>query len=361
MNLKRHCMNLSGLFVLALFLLNPLCAAENSSDGEKSAETIVTGRIKNAVTDKYLSRARVSVRGTELTAFTDQFGVYRLVGVPVGPSTLTVFYTDLDPKDVAIDVTAGSTIQQDINLTSASRYLTKDGEVLEMNPFVVSANRETDADAIATNEQRFSANIKNVISTDAMGDIVGSNAGEFLKYLPGLVAEYDNAEIGGISIRGIGADMTAIYVVGNPISTGNQSGPGRQVEMKTLALNNVSRIEVTKVPTPATPADSLAGSVNMVSKSAFERSGAELQFGVNLTGNGNALTLKKTPHGYLDEKTHKILPGFDFDYTLPIGKNFGIVLTGMESNKFNTQNLIQTAWNAGGTGTNASFSQPYSR
>ena len=39
--------------------------------------------------------------------------------------------------------------------------------------------------------------------------------------------------------------------------------------------NNISRIEVTKVPTPSTPADSLAGSVNMVPRSAFERARAD--------------------------------------------------------------------------------------
>ncbi len=47
----------------------------------------------------------------------------------------------------------------------------------------------------------------------------------------------------------------------------------RTVDIRSMALNDISRIELTKVPTPSTPADSLAGSVNLISKSAFERSG----------------------------------------------------------------------------------------
>jgi outer membrane receptor protein involved in Fe transport len=97
--------------------------------------------------------------------------------------------------------------------------------------------------------------------------------------------------------------MTAINFDGAPMVTGANSGPSRSVDMRSQALNNISRIEVTKVPTPSTPADSLAGSVNMISKSAFERSGAEFRYGLYLVGNGDSFTLKKTPHAYGDKNT----------------------------------------------------------
>jgi TonB-dependent receptor len=317
----------------------------------------IFGRVQNVVTAKYLNNARVSVKGTNLTVLTDEFGAYRLVNVPSGPIVLEVFYTDLDRQEIPLNVPPSDGIEQNVDLTSMARY-GQNLEAVKLDPFVVTSNKETDAQAIAINEQRFAPNITNVIATDSLGDVLGSNVGEFLKFMPGLVAEYSGGEIVRMSIRGIGTGMTSFSVNGSMVVSTN-SGTNRDFDMNSLALNDISRIEVTKVPTPSTPADSLAGSVNMIGKSAFERSRAELRYGVNVVGNSENLTLKKTPHSNGDRNTHKVLVGADFDYTLPVSKDFGIVLTGMQSNKFNEQHLSTMAYNSAGTGTGASVSQPY--
>lgn len=318
----------------------------------------IGGRVKNAVTGQYLNRARVTIRGTDHLVYTNEDGAYQLGGVPSGSVVLEVFYTDLDPQAITLQVPAGGSVERDVELTSQARYGAP-AEVVKLDPFMVASMRETDAETIATHEQRFSSNIKNVLNTDALGDLVGNDAGEFLKYLPGLVAEYAEGDIGGISIRGIGADMTAVNFDDAPIVTGHNGSTTRLVDMRSQSLNNIARIEVTKVPTPATPADSLAGSVNMISKSAFERSKAEFRYSLYMAGNGDDLTLKKTPHADGDKYTNKTQPGFDFDYTLPLGKDFGVVVTGMQSHKYTPQNRIATTWGFGGTATGASASNPY--
>ena len=94
----------------------------------------------------------------------------------------------------------------------------------------------------------------------------------------------------------------------------------------------------------------------MVTKSAFERSKARLNYGFTVIANSENLTWKKTPHSNGDHPTRKIQPGFEFDYTLPVNKNFGVVVTGMQSNKYNEQHLSTTLFNAGGAGTGASGS-----
>ena len=318
----------------------------------------ITGRVQNIVTGQYLTRARVSVKDTKNVVFTDEFGTFRMVNVPVGPVVLEVFYTDLDPQRVTLELAAGQNIERDVGLTSKARY-GQDPSVVKLNPYVVGSNRDTDIQAIATNEQRFAPNVKNVIATDAMGDVLGSSAGDFLKYVPGITVEYDNADVTAVSVRGMGGALTTFQTDGASVVSGG-IGSSRVVEMRTLALNNISRIEVTKVPTPSTPADSLGGAVNMISKNAFERSGAELRYGINLVGNGpENMTLRKTPQANADKKTHKLLPGFDFDYTLPIGKNFGVVFTGMQSSKFNEQHISRETWNGAGTSTGASLTAPF--
>jgi len=275
---------------------------------------------------------------------------------------LEVFYTDLDVQRVPVELVAGKTTDRDVELTSVARY-GSDPNVVRINPFVVSSEKEADATAVATNEQRFAPNIKNVVSTDSQGDILGSNVGEFLKLLPGVSGEYSGAELIGISVRGFGGGMTSFTNNGAPMVSawflGGVAGGGRDFNINTMAMNDVSRVEVTKVPTPAMPADTLGGSVNMVSKSAFERSKPELRVGLSLAGSDENLTLDETPHTNGDQNTRKVLAGFDFDYTLPLGKNFGIVVAGMQSHRFNEQHHSTMTYSGAGTGTGASFDRPY--
>jgi iron complex outermembrane receptor protein len=319
----------------------------------------ISGRVRNVVTGQYLNNARVSIKGTNLVVYTDSFGAYRLADVRSGSVTVEVFYTDLDVSLTTLTVPPGGGIEHNVDLTSVARY-GRDAAVVNLDPFVVATDRETDAQALATNEQRFAPNIKTVLATDSLGDTLGSNVGEFLKFIPGITMEYDNVDAAAISLRGIGGAMTSITQDGAPASN-VWVWPTREVDVRNMALNDIARIEVTKVPTPSTPADSLGGSVNMVGKSAFERSGAELRYGINLVGNGDRenLTFKRTPHSFRDRNTYKLLPGFNFDYTLPIGRKLGIVVSGMTTNVYNEQHFTRKAWANSGTGIAASVSQPF--
>jgi len=365
-DLHMHCrINATFLFVCLGWTSIPICvaAADSGSAARVSTQSsAIQGRVKNAITGQYLNNARVTVSGTDATAFTDQSGAYRLVNLPAGPVVLEVFYTDLDLQRVTVELAAGRTTDRDVELTSVSRY-GADPNVVRINPFVVNSEKEADASAVATNEQRFAPNIKNVVSTDSQGDILGSNVGEFLKLLPGISGEYSGAELIGISVRGFGGGMTSFTNNGAPMVSawflGGVAGGGRDFNINTMAMNDVSRVEVTKVPTPAMPADTLGGSVNMVSKSAFERSKPELRVGLSLAGHDENLTLGETPHSNGDQKTRKVLAGFDFDYTLPLSKNFGLVVAGMQSHRFNEQHHSTMTYSAAGTGTGASFDRPY--
>ena len=49
-------------------------------------------------------------------------------------------------------------------------------------------------------------------------------------------------------------------------------GTGRQTNFEQVSINNMSRIEVIQSPTPESQGSALGGSVNMIPRSAFERS-----------------------------------------------------------------------------------------
>ena len=74
---------LCALFVL--LAVSHLLAAVPLATGS------ITGRIQNSATGQSLNNARVTVKGTDLVAFTDETGSYRLTNVPAGLATLDLY------------------------------------------------------------------------------------------------------------------------------------------------------------------------------------------------------------------------------------------------------------------------------
>jgi iron complex outermembrane receptor protein len=327
------------------------------ADATRRETGSIAGRVQHAITGRYLANARIVVPETALIAFSDEAGVFLLPGVPAGPQVLRVFYTGLDEQTVPVKVPGGGVIEVQVDLTSASLYGVK-SDAVTLAPFVVATARETDINAIATNEQRFAPNLKHVVSTGSFGDVTEGNMGEFLKSLPGVSAQYSDAEIISVSARGFGSNTTTVSVDGSQLANANFQGSGRAFTFGTVSINNVSRVELTKVPTPAMPADSLGGSVNMISKSAFERSGRLFRYRLYLDANSDDLSLRPTPHAF-EKRTQKVVPGVDFDYTLPLSKNLGVVVTGLVSNHYNPQLVANKQFSATAAGSAASVANPY--
>ena len=213
-----------------------------------------------------------------------------------------------------------------------------------LETYTVASNRNTDVASIAVNEQRFSPNIKTVIETNAFGDIAEGNIGEFLKFLPGVTVDYVAADVRTVSVRGFGPAFSSVSIDGFRMASASSGSSARAFEFEQVSINNAARVEVVKVPTPSMPADALGGAVNLISKNAFEREGIQFNYRAYVNMNSEDVTVEKTP-GPGNEDTYKVLPGFDFDLTLPINKNLGFVITGLSSNQFNEQHRSQNTWN----------------
>lgn len=316
----------------------------------------VAGRVLNVGTGRYLNNARVTVDGTTRETFTNEFGEYRLTDLPAGTVTVRVAYTGLDTKTESVTVAAGQSTTVNFDLTSAERYGKADEKIVQLDTFVVQSNREYEGNALATNEQRYSPNVKVVMAADAFGAVNEGNPGEFLKYLPGVSVDYVAADVRTVAVRGFASNFTNVSWDGMRLTSSASGANNRIFEFEQVSINNTSRTEVIKVPTPDTPADSLGGSINFISKNAFERKGAQLNYRVYLNMNSeNTDVFQKTP-GPGVKKTFKVLPNFDFDYTLPVNDRFGLVITGLSSNQHVEQHRWQPTWNfqqGGGTYTPA--------
>ncbi len=341
------------LLLAALLLGLSLPAALFAQAGSGTIE----GRVLNVGNNRYLNNARVSVEGTNLEAFTDAFGGFRLDNVPAGEVKLKTTYTGLDATTTPVTVQAGQTVAHNVELTSKERY--GDEKVMQLDTFVVQSQRDYEGDALSTNEQRYAGNVKVVVSSDSFGSVNEGNPGEFLKYLPGITVDYVAADVRTISVRGFASSFTNVYWDGMRMTSSASGASNRIFEFEQVSINNTSRTEVSKVPTPEMPSDSLGGTINFISKNAFERKGAQFNYRMYVNANTEDLETTKTP-GPGNKETWKTLPNFDFDYTLPLNDRFGLVITGLSSNQHVEQHRWQPTWNfaqVGATPTNPYLQQ----
>ncbi|WP_414661612.1 TonB-dependent receptor [Horticoccus sp. 23ND18S-11] len=331
--------------LVALFFAISFAAAQPTATGT------IEGRVFNPTNSEFIERARVTVEGTTLEAFTDSSGAYRLTNVPAGTARVKIFYTGLEGQTVAVPVTAGAIAQRDFELAARGRGPTAPGAVVKLDSFVVATTKEMDAAAIAINEQRFAANIVNVVSADEFGAVVEGNAGDFLKFLPGITVDTGGGDMRTISMNGVPANNVPITVGGFSLASAASSGTSRQIELEQTSVNNVARFEVHHSPTPESPGSALAGSINMVPRSAFERSRPVLTSSVFLMMKDNYKDWNKTP-GPRVTPTRKIKPGFDFSWVVPVNKRFGFTVSGAHSNQYTSEDYSQNNWRGVGATTN---------
>lgn len=271
----------------------------------------IEGRVAHASTGRYLVNVRLTVEGTALETFTDGLGAYRLDGVPAGQATLKAFFTGLKPFAEPVPVTGGQVAIRDVTLdafTTTPTSPTATGAV-QLDAFVVATKREMDAAALAINEQRFAASVKNVVSTDEFGAVAEGNIGEFLKFLPGVSVDYVGGNARSISINGVPPDNVPVTLGGlSMASSSGDGGRGRSFNMDFFSTNNLSRVEIEYSPTPESSGSALAGTVNLVPRSAFERTNPLFNYSVSALMRDNNKSLRATP-GPRGHVTNKIRPG----------------------------------------------------
>lgn len=335
-------------FTSPLALLRPVLAVLLTAIGllnasaQTAANGVISGKVLNASNGAYLKNVIIAVKGTSNETVTDEFGNYQLGNIPAGEVTIVASYVGEPPQTATVTVAEGGAATKDFTFRSSSGKTMDDGTVV-LDPYTVNSDRYKNAAAIAIAEERQSVLIKNVVSSEAFGDIPGGNVGDFVKFLPGVQIDYGSfqgAQTGysesapsGISIRGFGPEDTAILIDGMPVSNASPGSLTRQVGLDMLSINNASRVEIIKVATPDMPNNSIGGQVNLITKSAFEY--AKPTYSARLFFNFNSLRtgLKKSP-GPANKDTLKTTPGGEFNVTYPISKTFGVSFTGYAARQF---------------------------
>jgi TonB-dependent receptor len=319
----------------------------------QSTAGTIEGRVVNSRTGEFLERAQITVEGTAFETFTDSDGYYRLSNVPTGTARLRIFYTGLPAKTESLTVSSGQTLRHDVSLATseAAPGATREGEIVKLSEFVVGTSREMSGAALAINEQRFAANITNVISSDEFGGVAEGNVAEVMKFLPGVTIENSGGNLRFISINGVASDNVPVTIDGFSLASAQGGGTSRAVQVDMVSNNNLSRIEVSYSPTPESQGAALAGSVNMVPRSSFERSKPIFTGSVYMMMRDNARDFNRVP-GPRTHPTRNVHPGFDFSYVAPVNDRFGYTLSGGHSTQYSAQDIATLTWRGGGTATN---------
>ncbi len=254
--------------------------------------------------------------GTNRSTTTDREGRYEFNGLPAGEVTVMTSYTGLDSKQIAVSVPSSGTVVRNVDLTSA---------IYQLEKFTVAGEREGTAKAEVL--QRQAPNVKAVVSSDTFGNVADGNIGDLLQRMSGMTAEYNGPDVRAVSIRGVGSALNSVTMDGQQIASAQSAGTGRAFEFEQASLGNVETIEVTKAPTPDMQGSSVGGSVNLVSKSAFDRApGRIFNYSVGFVKrpiNGpDAESWKQPVRGFG--------PSMNLLYSDIIGakRNIGITLTG---------------------------------
>jgi TonB-dependent receptor len=230
----------------------------------------VTGRVLNATTGAYLPGATIAVEGGAGGGDVSiEGGYFRLNDVPAGARTLVVTYPGLDAARVSVTVAAGATREANVELTST---------VYRLDAFKVSELREGEAAAIA--RQRAAENVKHVVATDTFGNVADANVGNLLLRLPGITAQRDEGEVHLVSIRGVDPQYNSVMVDGTRLSgaTTRANGLSRAFEVDKVSTNSIESIEVIKAQLPDMDADAIGGTINLKTKSGFDRKGRDIRW-----------------------------------------------------------------------------------
>lgn len=245
-----------------VFLLCVLCVllpvSQGRAQSQLSARVFVDGRAVDVTTGEPLAGARVLVNDGQVEASTDRDGTFRLIVVSPGSMTLKITYLGRLDWTRTLTVEPGAVVHLgDLAIGG-----------IEENVLVVGTLIR-DANARALNQQKSAPNITNVVSADQIGSFPDRNAAETTQRVAGVSISKDQGEGRYVSVRGTEARLNAMMIDGQRIPSPDPLL--RQVAVDVVPSELLQTIEVSKTLTPDMDADSIGGSVNLVTRQAPDK------------------------------------------------------------------------------------------
>jgi TonB-dependent receptor len=113
--------------------------------------------------------------------------------------------------------------------------------------------------------------------------------------------------------------------------------------LEQISISTSSRVEVNRSQTPDSPANAIGGTVNLVSRSAFERRRPEYSFKTYVSFKGGDFSLSKKPNPFAKE-TYPFEPNVEVSAIVPVTKNFGFTASGLVTRALNNGQGSLMTW-----------------
>jgi len=226
-------------------------------------------------------------------------------------------------------------------------------EPTEVEEVVVTGYRAQNARAITA--KRDAEQIAEFLTTDELGQLPDYNVSDSFRRVPGVQTVFDEDEGRYVAIRGLNPNFTFGSLDGSTLATAERQN--RQLNMEAIPTTAVKRLEVYKSRTPDLEGNAIGGSVNLVTRSAFDQDGL-YAVGQAFVGVGDSQALPG--EGYNRDSDDGLNFRFDGTVSATFGDRdqFGVLVTGTFSRKRRDQERqLPQAYNA----TAGTYGVPVSR
>lgn len=250
----------------------------------------ISGEVSDSSGTRTLRGAQVSLVELNQNADVGQTGSYRFVNVPAGTYTLRVRYPGAEEQSRVITVTEDGAATESFVLAPRG----SDGDTAVMETVLVIGQQANLLSSIA--RQRASDTVETVLTRDAIGQFPDQNVAEALRRAPGINVLNDQGEGRFVSVRGLDPNLNSASINGNRVlATG---GDERSVALDVIPSELIESIEIKKSLTPDMDADTIGGSIEINTTSAFDRK--KDIFSVSYEGSYNDLNGETSPKGSID-------------------------------------------------------------
>ncbi|WP_375208189.1 TonB-dependent receptor [Hyphococcus sp.] len=148
-------------------------------------------------------------------------------------------------------------------------------------PAFAQQTEEEDADEIVVYGQALSMqrsvdakrNATNIIDAtvqDDIGRLPDLNTAAVIRRITGVAVQNDQAEARFPIIRGLNPTYNRTTIDGGIVSSPERGGSGRSVPLDVIPASLLSRLEVVKSATPELDANAIGGTINVITRSAFD-------------------------------------------------------------------------------------------
>lgn len=284
---------------------------------------IVSGTILDNSGTRPLQGAEVRIDALGRVAQADAEGRFRFTGLPAGRYTVVVRFAGASAQSQDVEVLDGGTRELAFALAP---------EGAEESMILVMGQQATLLSSIS--RQRASDTVTTVLTRDSIGQFPDQNVAESLRRAPGINVLNDQGEGRFVSVRGLSPDLNSASINGNRVlATG---GDERAVALDVVPNELIESIEIKKSLTPDMDGDTIGGSIDIKTTSAFDRKKGFIA----LTGQGD-----------YNELAEQWSPKFSANFSQPITENFGIAGgASWNRRRFATDNVEADGWVTGDNG-----------